>query len=158
MKKIQTILMGLSGLALLLVAPGNVQNADAGIRVKASVHTPNVHVRIGNTSSKHYRSYKRGYRPVRHDYRVTKRDQRIARRLARYTGVPARKLIRLRRDGYRWFEIGRHLEIRGRVVQAAMYQRSWQRFLRQERRLARCEIEPYAWRGIVYTDGDNYDD
>jgi hypothetical protein len=133
MNKKRMSLLSLLALALLVLAlPGIVQDAEAVIRVSASLHTPNVRVRVGNTSYSRYRHARVVRVPVRRRmyYRIAKHDWRIAQRLAWYTGVPAKKLIRLRRHGYRWFEIGRWLDLPRPVVQAAMHKRSWKRFLR----------------------------
>lgn len=144
MKKMRMSVLSLIALALL-VGPGIVQAAEAGIRFNATLHTPNVRVRVGNTPLGHYRVYKRGYLPIRRlqPYRIGKRDLKIAHRLARYTGVPARELIQLKRQGYSWIEIGRWLSLPRRVVRAAMHQRSWNLFLREEQRLVRCGTYRY---------------
>jgi hypothetical protein len=139
MKRMRMNLLSLVALALL-VAPVIVQAAEAGIRFDATVNTTHVRVRLGSTPSIHYRIYRRGHLPIRRlrPYRIVMPDRRIAQRFARYTGVPARELIQLRRRGYTWFEIGRWLGLPRRVVVAAMHRRSWNRFLLEERRLARC--------------------
>jgi len=122
-------LLTLSMLALLLLGAGD---ASARVRVRATVHTPYGAVRIDNSQRGRY------YAPRRHlDYTVTRYDRKIAKRLARYTGVSKGEILRLRRQGYRWSEIGRRLDVSRRVVRAAKHQGSWQRFLRDERRYAR---------------------
>jgi hypothetical protein len=123
----------------LLMGPGIVRDAEAEIRVNATLHTPNISVRVGNMPAGHYRSYARGHLPVRRVrmYMITMRDRKIARRLAWCAGVPVRELLRLRRRGYHWFEIGRWLRLPRRLVRAAMHQRSWRRYLREERWFAR---------------------
>jgi hypothetical protein len=122
------------------------------------VRTPNVRIHVGNTSS-HYRSYKRGHLPVRKNLylRITQRDRQIARRLARYTGVPARKLVQLRRHGFHWFEIGRWLDLPRPVIRAARHHRSWKRFLREERRFARRHGDRYRDRHMAYSNEYEYD-
>jgi len=115
-----------------------VQDAEAEVRINAVLHTPNMSVRIGNTPTGYYGSYRVGYLPIRsnQNYRIVKLDRQIARRLARYTGVPVRELARLRAYGYNWLEIGRWLRLPNRVVRAAFNQRSWNSFLHEGRRLA----------------------
>jgi hypothetical protein len=131
--------MGLAVLVLIL-GIGGIADAQAGIRIKATWHTPDVRVQIKGPSSGHHHPYRWGRLPARHHsyFRVSERDRKIARRLAWYTDVPARELIRLRRHGYRWAEIGRWLELPRPVVRAAMHRQSWQRFLRQQRHLTGC--------------------
>ncbi len=140
MRKTRMILLSLIALALL-VGSGFMRNAEAGIRVDATLYTPTVHVSIGNMSSGRHQGYTIGHLPIRRPrhYKVGRRDRAIAHRLARYTGVPARRLTRLRAYGYNWSEIGRWLCLPRQVVRAAMYQRSWNRFLREGRRFARYE-------------------
>jgi hypothetical protein len=125
-------LVGLVALALL-VGPGIVQGAEGGIRFNVALHTPSVRVRIGNTPTGYY--YRGRHLPIRRHYiyRIRKQDRAIAQRLARYTGVPMRRLIQLRRYGYSWMEIGHWLYLPRRVVRAAMNHRSWKHFLREER-------------------------
>jgi len=151
MKKMRMTLMSLATLALLIGAV-IAQDADAQIRVDATLHTPNVRVRISSTPSDHYRSSKKRQLPVRmHKHvKISKRDRKIARRLARYTGVPSRELIQLRRQGYGWFQIGRWVQLPRPMVRAAMHEQSWNRFLRQQRRLARCNDAPYPFRQVAY--------
>jgi hypothetical protein len=91
---------------------------------------------------------------VRGHFKIQKQDRMIARRLARYTGMPARELIGMKRLGYNWFEIGRWLYLPRPVVRAAMHERSWRRFLRMERRLAMSGRRTLEWRHVTYHDGD----
>jgi len=130
-----------AGLALAFVT-GFMTDTRAGIRVAATIRTPEVRLHIDNGPSCNYRSYYG--REVRRlpdrrymRYDITRRDRMIARRIAWYTNVPLRDLVRIRRDGYSWFEIGRWLHMPRPVVRAAMNQRSWDRFLREERRHAK---------------------
>ena len=155
MNKTRMSYLSLIALALL-VGPGIIRNAEAQVRFNATVHTPSFHVRIGDASSGRYRSYTTGHLPARRlvRYMLVKRDRAIARRLARYTGVPARELIKLRIYGYRWFEIGNWLRLPRHAVRAAMNQRSWVRFLRMERRLARRGVHPLKRRRIAYFEID----
>ena len=78
--------------------------------------------------------------PVRRRvYRIAQHDLRVARRLAWYSGVPARELIRHRRYGYTWVEIGRWYHMPRRVVRAAMSRRHWNRLLHAEGYVAMYE-------------------
>lgn len=149
--------MSLIALVLLVLAlPGIVQDAEAVIRVGVSLHAPNVRVRVGNTSYGRYRRSRVVRIPVRRHtyYRIAKHDRMIARRLAWYTGVPAKRLIRLRRFGYRWFEIGRWLDLPRPVVRAAMHQRSWNRFLRTGRHAGYGPRRHKRVHDVTYFDGD----
>ena len=168
MKRLKISLLSIAALAVL-VGPGMIKNATAGVRVKATVRTPNVSVRIGNTPSRHYRSFVRKPLPVRHVRHhviITQQDRKIARRLARYTGVQARELIFLRARGFTWVTIGRWLELRPRAIRAAMRQDSWNRFLRHDCQMACCDDGRRRPHQVVYVDeyvGDNdayedYDD
>ena len=138
MKKTRMRLLALAALTIV-VGVGIAQDARAEIRISAVVHTPNVSVRVGNNPSGYYYIHPDRRLPARRymRYEITRRDRMIARRLTWYTGVSFGKLLRLRRHGYRWFEIGRWLHVPRTVVRAAMHQRSWNRFLHEERRYAR---------------------
>ncbi len=138
MRRMQMSLLSVVAL-ILLVVPGI---AEAGIRFNATLFTPDMHISIGNKPSGQYRSYRTGHLQIRRHrhYKVGRRDREIARRLAWYTGVPLRDVIRLKRLGYQWFEIGRWLRVRRPVIRAAMNQRSWNRFLYGDRRPGRRRI------------------
>jgi hypothetical protein len=147
-----------AGLALVFAA-GFVADARAGIRVAATFRTPEVRVHFNSGPSCNHRSYygrevrrlpDRGH--MRYD--LTRRDRMIARRMAWYTGMPLGELMRLRRRGYNWFEIGHWLYVPRRVVRAAMGQRSWDRFLREERRHARMNGKRRV--RVTYYDGYRY--
>ena len=137
MKKLRMSLMA-SGLALAIAA-GFMTDARAGIRVAATIHTPNMSVRAGNDPSCYYCINQDRRTPARRyvRYEITRRDRMIARRMTWYTGVRMGKLLRLRRQGYGWFEIGRLMHMPRPVVRAAMNRRSWDRFLRGEQRYAK---------------------
>lgn len=123
-------LLTLSVLTLLLLGAAN---ASAQVRVRARINTPYGSVRVSNTHTGRYQM------PRRHlEYRVSRHDKKMAKRLARYSGVAKRQILRLRRQGYTWHEIGRWLDVSPRVVRAARHQGSWRRFLNHERRYASC--------------------
>lgn len=151
MNRMRVSLIGLM-VVILLIGSGIVQDAEAEVRFDVTMSTPNVRIRIGNTPPIHYRTVRVRRLPIngRRFYRISKRDRRIARRLAMYTGVPKRELLRLRRYGYQWFEIGRWLHLPRPVVRAAMHKGTWKRFLREERLLARRGYAPYDGRDVVY--------
>ena len=100
MSKIRISILSLLALALL-IGQATVSDADAKVRVKVTLQTPNARVRISNTSSSYHRIYRTRHLPIRVNihYRISQRDRAIAHRLARYTGVPRRELIQLRRQG-----------------------------------------------------------
>jgi len=126
--------MNLLILAAMTFAVGTLIATDvlAELRVSAVVRTPVASIRVGNGPV--------GYRAVRQVrplpargriYRTVRLDIEIANRLAWYTGVPQGELLRYRRFGYDWYEIGQWLYVPGRVVRAAMSERHWNRFLHQ---------------------------
>lgn len=148
--------MRVSFLSLLVVAlvvgSGIVQDAEAEVRFDVTMRTPNVRVRVGNTHPVPYRTVRVRRLPIhgRRLFRISKQDQRIASRLAMYTGVPERELLRLRRYGYQWLEIGRWLHLPRPVIRAAMNKGTWKRFIREERLLAGRGYAPYDGRVVVY--------
>jgi hypothetical protein len=152
MNKKRMSLLSLLALIILVAA----QDAAAEIRVNATLHTPHMSVGIGNIPCGRHPRYAPAPLPIRGRRlrMVYRHDRAIARRLARYTGVPARRLIRLRRFGYTWFEIGRWLDLPRRVVSAAMHQRSWNRFLHRRLRHARRGIRRGRGRRIGYYEND----
>jgi hypothetical protein len=88
---------------------------------------------------------------------VSKRDKKIARRLGRYTGVPKRELLRLKRMGYSWREIGNWLGISKQAVRAAKSKGRWARFLERQRHGRYREIGRYSDHGR-FGDDCYYDD
>ena len=146
------LLKGFAGLALLalFVLPVLAEGAEAQVRFNVAVNTPNIRVRVGNDSFRHSRVHRTVPRPVRID-RYVREDRQIAIRLAVYAGVRQRKLIRLRRQGYRWFEIGRMYHIPARVVRAAMNPRGWDRFCKNEMRIGRKGQRHHS--RVVFTNG-----
>jgi len=130
--------------------------AGAEIRVAASVNAPGVSVHVGTVPSGYY-TIERYRRMPEHRYmyyEITRQDRMIARRVSWYTGVPLGELLRLRRDGYGWFEIGNWLHMPRPVVRAAMGQRSWDRFLLDQRRLER--IYGRQKQRVTYYNGREY--
>ena len=126
----KTILAAMVLTAVIMTAT----DVAAGVRVGAVVRTPNISLRIGNVPAGR-RIAARRLRPMpvrRRIYRIVKHDIRIARRLAWYSGVHARELLRHRRQGYTWFEIGRWYYMPRRIVRAAMSPGRWNRLLHAE--------------------------
>lgn len=160
MKRLRTSLLIITALAVL-AGPSMVENATAGVRVKATLRTPNVSVRVGYGPSSHYRSFVRKPLPIRrvsYEVIITAQDRKIARRLARYTGVPARELIFLKKRGFTWFSIGLWLELPRQTIRAAFSQRSWNQFLRHDRRMHCCGDTICRNHQIVWVDSDTYVD
>ena len=129
-------------LTLLLVG-GTIGTAEAQarLRVRASITTPSMHLSIGQHHGHGYRlDYRRTLPATRRydQYQLRKVDRRIAGRLGRYTGVPAKELLRHKRHGYTWSEIGRWLELPRRAVRAAMDAKTWKRYLRGDRIKSGC--------------------
>jgi len=126
--------------AVLLVSFMGVSNAEAKNRVRVKVRTPQISVRVKTMPVVHRRTViRRVPLPVRFHahYDITKKDRKIARRLAKYTGTSKRELVELRRQGYRWSEIGRWLDLPRHTVRAARDADTWKQFLRREDRQAR---------------------
>ena len=119
MKTRKTTLAALAALTLLL-GLGLADDAEARIRVNATLRTPHAGVVFSNGPAD---CRVEPLRPLPARYyrhiEVSRRDRRIARRLASYTGVPQRELIHARRLGYSWREIGNWLGVSKRVVKAA---------------------------------------
>lgn len=126
---------------VLLISLGAADQAQARIRVKATLRTPNVQVSVDNGAYNHSPRYRQAL-PARYHQkvRISKRDKNVAKRLARYTGTPKRELIQLRKQGYSWREIGRWLGISRKVVRAAKTQASWRHFLNHRRPGPYCEV------------------
>jgi hypothetical protein len=161
MKRLRISLLSITALAVLVMPgmPGLLKNATAGVRVRATLHTPNVSIRVGNMPSRHYRSYVRKPLPIRrvhHQVIITRQDRKIAKRLAWYTGVPARELLFLKKRGFTWRSIGRWLDLPRTTMRAAMTQRSWKRFLRHEQRMACCNTTRCGGHQVVYADDDDF--
>ncbi len=125
------LLIGLAGFALstFVLFPLFADGAEAGIKYDVSVNTPNISVRVGNYPYRHHRVHGVQPRPVRIDGYL-RGDVKIAVRLSRYAGVRQKRLLGLRRRGYRWMEIGRMYNIPPRVVRAAMSHQTWNIFLK----------------------------
>jgi len=152
-------LVSLTTIAALTFAVGIgiATDARAEIRIAATVHTPNVSVRAGYGNPSGYydvRPYRRLPSRRYMGYELGRRDRMIARRMTWYTGVRIGELMRLRRHGYNWFEIGRWLHMPRPVVRAAMHQKSWDRFLRAERRHAKRHGRHRD--RVTYYDGREY--
>jgi len=114
-----------------------VQPAQAKIRVRVNVRTPQVNLQVHSGRVNNHRvAVQRVPMSARHHchHDITKQDRKIAKRLAKYAHVSKRELINLRNQGYRWSEIGRWLDLPRGAVYAAKDSRSWKRFLRHEQR------------------------
>lgn len=133
MKTTKMNIAALTALTLLL-GLGLAEDAEAKIRVRATVRTPNIGLVLGSGHGgcRVERPLPLPDRHFRH-IRISKRDRRIAKRLAWYTGVPKRELIQARRMGYSWNEIGRWLDVPRRVIRAAKSARGWDSFIGHDR-------------------------
>lgn len=130
---------GLMALALLIaMAPMN--QASATVKVRASIRTPHLSVRVNPTPV----AYKYKHLNKRHGrhyvaVRLTKQDRRMAKRLARVTAYSKHELLEMRRDGLSWKRIGRYLNLRPQMVRAAKHAGTWERYLHGGRqRHVRC--------------------
>ncbi len=153
--------LSLTAIALFLF--GAVNEAEAGVRVKAKVRTPYGVVRVDTGHSERLRTVRRAPLPVRRhvEYRVSKRDRKIAQRLSSYTGIPKRRLLKLKSQGYRWTEIGRWYELPRQMVRAAKHKKSWRKYVNASRYDQRCGTDYYrgdGHRNNDYRDHDRYDD
>ena len=130
---------GILALALL-IATFSAGRADARLQVRADVRVPGGVIRL-QTDGQPLRVIQRLPAPVgrRLDLRdeAPHRDRQVARRLARHTGVARDEILRLRRLGYEWTEIGMWLQLPRRAISAAQRQQSWERYLRTVRRADR---------------------
>lgn len=158
MRKLQKTILGFLA-PILVTGAGLVPDADAGVKVKATLRTPGVVVRVGHPSYTQYRTHKTKRFHVRRyqHFNVTRQDWRVAGRLASVTGVPTRELIEYRRYGYTWREIGRAFRLPRPMMHAAMDQRSWKRFLR-EAQIARHRDRPGDRRLVAHFDNGIYFD
>ena len=143
MKTLKMTFMSLPVLAMLLTM-GAVDEAQARIRVKGTLRTPHGVVVVDNGAFHHTREYRPAL-PVRYveRIRVSERDKKMAARLGRYTGVPKRELIQLRKQGYSWKEIGSWLGVPGQVVRAAKTNATWRHFLDRQHYGRYCEVGRY---------------
>jgi hypothetical protein len=154
MKKMRITLMGAVVLAVLATVT-TAQDASARVRVTATVRTPTVRVHIGNTPVCRIHNCTIDHVALhahRAYYQIGRQDRLIAVRLARFTGVPSRELLRLRRLGYRWFEIGRWLDLPRPVIRAAMQQGTWKRFLKNRSWIAKKGGDRHWGRRVAYVD------
>lgn len=130
---------GILALALL-IATFSADRADAGLRVRADVRVPGGVIRL-QTAGQPVRVIQRLPAPTGRRIVVrtedSRHDRQVARRLARHTGVDRGELLRLRRLGYDWVEIGLWLELPRQAVRAAQHDDSWERYLRSVHRLDR---------------------
>jgi hypothetical protein len=139
MRKMLMRTADLAILTILVIAGFSDDVAAAKVRVAASLSVPGAGVVISSTSCGRCGSVRCGNVAVRRYpyYRIGGRDLGIASRLAAFTGVPAGRIISIRRQGRSWFAIGRMLCIPRPVVRAALSSRSWTQFVRNERMHAR---------------------
>jgi len=117
--------------------------ARAGIRVNARVRVPGGVIQVSNPNhGPQVRIEGRRHLPQRPQvrYEITRHDRKVAKRLARYTGIEKREILNLRRQGYRWGEIGQYLDLSRRTMQASMDGDTWKRFMRRQHRLGRDRL------------------
>ena len=128
-KRTDLLILAAMTIAVMTLAAADVA---AAVRVSATVRTPVVTVHVGNVPVGHRVIRQVRPLPARGRFsRILTLDVQVAHRLAWYTGVQSGELLRYRRFGYSWYEIGRWLYVPGRVVRAAMTDRTWNLFLRQ---------------------------
>ncbi len=144
-KKMNLVIWSLLGGTALVLFLFAADDAEARVRVKAKVRTPYGVVHVDNGPSERHRVVRRGHLPARrhYDVRITKQDRQVAKRLAWYTGVSKQEILRLKRQGYRWGEIGRWLDVPRAVAQAAKHTPSWRRLVNHDRRYERCGTDDY---------------
>ncbi len=109
----QRTALSLSALMILISASLAAAPAQAGIKFGVRVDTPVVKARYhsGHGSRIHVRVPSYDYR-----VQITKFDRKVARKLARRTDYNKRELLRLKRAGYNWREIGRMLHLPRKMV------------------------------------------
>jgi len=160
MKKKHASLISL--MALALVVGSGVKDAKAEFKVTATLTTPNVRVHVRSTPTSPYRSYTTRYMPparVITYYRPNPQDRAIAIRLAQYTGVTTRELIGMKRQGYTWVQIGRWLDLPHNAVRAARNGRTWQQFLRNQRKVVKRKVRgmKHGWNQKAFGSSDFMD-
>jgi len=147
--------MGPITLGAMLVL-GVAATANARLRVRATLHTPGVRVYVAGGG--HYPNRVVVRRVFPYDvFEITRRDRQVARRLARFAGVPTRRFLRMRRQGYRWVEIGRWYDIPRRVVRTALRRRAWNRSVWNHRAYGRFGYAPrHGWTHVEGRGDDHY--
>jgi hypothetical protein len=133
MKTRQASIIGL--LTMILIAgAAAVDEARADLRVRATLRTPRVHVRVSNVPDRHHRYIVRDHRYRGDIHSLSRRDHLVAKRIARVTGIPRRELLELRSYGYGWRGIGRWYDIPRPLIRAAQADnRTWKRWLKRGR-------------------------
>ena len=104
----------LSALVILIGASLAAAPAQAGVKFGVRVDTPVVKARYhssGHGSRIHVRVPAYDYR-----VKITQFDRQVARKLARRTDYSKGELLRLKRAGYNWGEIGRILHLPRKMV------------------------------------------
>jgi hypothetical protein len=122
--------------ALLLPQIMKAETASAELRVRAEIRTPNVRVRLGNDHNhRHGRMLHRklALREKMHvacTQQLSSRDRKIARRMAALTHSGQGRLLKLRRSGFSWREIGYDLGLNKRQIRWAVNGKRYNRFAR----------------------------
>lgn len=139
MKTMRTSIPILAAAALILMALAP-RPAEAGIRVSATLSTPHVGIHLSTGHPDRCPGCVRAPLPVRRyaALKLAKHDRQVAERLADFTGVRKQELLRLRRHGYSWLEIGLHLGLSRQAVNASFTARTWQRYLNGPRPYVKC--------------------
>lgn len=110
----------------LVVFAARTESAQADVRIRARIETPNLSVEVGHQD----RHLPPPVRVVRHvepryepscDYRepISTYDRRVAANLARMSGISRHVLLSERADGWSWKEIARRHGLSRRELRAA---------------------------------------
>ncbi len=148
----QTKRYGFTGILALVLLLGTLaaERADAGLQVRARVRIPGGVIQV-QTPGQPVRMIHRVTTPApRHRHvhaQVTRHDRQVAGRLARFTGVEKSELLRLRRLGYGWTEIGLWLELPRRAMVAVQDADTWSRYQRSSRRLGQDRLPAHGPNG-----------
>jgi len=131
-------LSALGILALLLPLTLSAQQASAELRVRAEIRTPNVRVRLGNDRGRMLHRKPLHRRPILRSkiyssctMQLTGQDRHIAKRMAYVAGTRKGRLLKLRRSGFSWREIGWDLGLSRREMHWAINGKTMHGFARK---------------------------
>lgn len=117
-------LMALSLTILIGAGLTAAANAEAGVNFQVRVGTPAVQATLH--SSGHGPDLHIQMKPACRAVALTEFDRKVARKLARRTAYDKQELLRLKRVGYSWAQIGNILKLPRSAVQNVLRQTSLQ--------------------------------
>lgn len=105
-------------LTILMSATLAAGNAEAGVNFKVRVNTPAVKASLH--SGGHGSGLRIRVQPQRYQVKITEFDRKVARKLAKRTAYNKQELLRLKRNGYSWREIGYMLDLPQKMVRRVL--------------------------------------